>query len=141
MLERYLYQSEIFTALLKRTPADIYDEVNRCLKTCFTKLFYQNKEASELFHSDVFARSQLVMLEQQLKMKEFTRVDDFEAFIDSFEHWSLTQVSNLNRFKKEEFARSHKKLSELSASSIERSLVRMSVEERKHFILKNQKFI
>ena len=107
------------------------------MRGCFNKLFQENKHASELFLSDTFARSLIIMLEQQIKAREFRRVDDYEAFLESLEHWLLSQLSNLNNHKKREFDRAEQRLSQIAADSIFASVTKLSEEEKKQFILKN----
>ena len=54
--------------------------------------------------------------------------------------WALTKIEELNSKKKQEMASAKYKLEKLNQTMVLSLLLKLSNDERKHFILKNQKF-
>ena len=116
-------------------------ELNGLLERTFEKIVFQGALGTELFLQDDFSRSLLILLEQKIKAQEIQQIDEFEAFLENMEGWYVSFLRDLNRDKKLCIYKAFTKLKKLSAQTIFECLARMSEDERKHFILKNQAFI
>lgn len=104
-------------------------------------MIFEGGLGEELFMADSFSRSLVVFLEEKLKEREVKKVDEFEAFLDNLESWFVCHITKFNNHKKRCILKAHKKLENISATSIFESLSRLEEDEVKHFILKNQMFI
>ena len=105
------------------------------------KVIFEGPPGKDLFLNDDFSRQLLILLEQRLKANELERVDEFEAFLENLEGWFVDHLRDLNLHKKRKLIEANQKLEKIAAQSIFESICKMTEDERKHFILKNQAFI
>mmetsp|Transcript_30931 Transcript_30931/g.41057 ORF Transcript_30931/g.41057 Transcript_30931/m.41057 type:complete len:172 (+) Transcript_30931:233-748(+) len=117
------------------------NELNRMLERTLEKVIFGGNLGAELFFQADFSRQLLILLEQKLKANEVARVDEFEAFLENLESWYALYLKDLNREKKVAIQLANEKLEKVAAQTIFECLARMTEDERKHFILKNQAFV
>ena len=91
--------------------------------------------------TDSFPRSMVIFLEEKLKEREVTKIEEFEVFIDNLESWFMTHLTKFNIHKKQCVQNNQRKLENITAQSIFESLSKFDEDEMKHFILKNQVWI
>ena len=100
LLEKYFNQSELFRSLLARQKIDITAELCKILEKTFGKVLFEGRSGVELFMTQNFSKSMIVLLEQKLKEKDLTKVEEFEAFLDNLESWFVCHLTEFNRVKK-----------------------------------------
>ena len=69
------------------------NELDRALEKTFGKVIFEGGLGEELFMTDSFSRSMVIFLEEKLKEREVTKIEEFEVFIDNLESWYMTHLT------------------------------------------------
>ena len=113
------------------------DELDLVLEKTFGKVIFEGSLGEEIFMTESFSRSLVVFLEEQLKDRKVSKVEEFEAFLENLESWFVCHLTQFNMHKKKCIFNAHMKLRDISAESIHKSLSKFDEDEMKHFLLKN----
>ena len=76
------------------------NELDKVLEKTFGKVFFESGLGEEIFMTDSFPRSMVIFLEEKLKEREVTKIEEFEVFIDNLESWFMTHLTKFNIHKK-----------------------------------------
>ena len=93
LLQKYFNQSEMFRALLGRQQKDLVNELDRVLEKTFGKVIFEGGLGEELFMTDSFSRTMVIFLEEKLKEREVSRVEEFEVFLENLESWFICHLT------------------------------------------------
>ena len=115
LLMKYFDQSELFKTLLARQQQDLINELDKVLEKTFGKVIFEGRLGEELFMADSFSRSMVVFLEETLKERQVSQVEEFESFIDNLENWLVCFLTQFNKHKKLCVQTAHSKLENITA--------------------------
>jgi hypothetical protein len=82
----------------------------------------------------------IIILERKIDEFGFPRVDDLEAFLDHLIFNRLSVLKSYNNVKKKALIKCDHNLRQISMETVHECIARLTDDERKHFILKNQDF-
>ena len=83
----------MFRALLGRQQKDLVNELDRVLEKTFGKVIFEGGLGEELFMTDSFSRTMVIFLEEKLKEREVSRVEEFEVFLENLESWFICHLT------------------------------------------------
>ncbi|CDW79531.1 UNKNOWN [Stylonychia lemnae] len=139
VLDKYFGPQNLFITSMQKSESNLLIEFNRQLKDTYFSIFHEGDESFPKYMLQIpVLRDMMTVLEEDLSKFKFTKVFEFESFIDTVILFAMQSLKEFNRAKKQAYVTMRSRIKDLSLQSIQRNIEFLTKDERMAFIMRNE---